>query len=117
MGNDLSSTIAFPANVLFGSTFSSLASPAFPNCEPTGIVSPFFSASATSGRACRFENSPFLSVQSGLKKANALLNAHFALSATSEVYAEGAWTRTENSYTTQPVPLSEIIANPNFPRP
>ena len=112
MNNDLSSTIAFPANVLYGATFSSLASPAFPNCGPTGIVSPFFSASATSGRACRFENSPFLSVQSGLKKENVLLNLHFALSGTTELYAEGAWTRTENSYITQPVPLSEATQLP-----
>ncbi|HET7401371.1 MAG TPA: TonB-dependent receptor plug domain-containing protein, partial [Usitatibacter sp.] len=36
--NDLSSTIAFPGNILFGPTFTRLASPAFPNCGPTSVV-------------------------------------------------------------------------------
>ena len=113
MNNDLSSTIAFPANVLYGASYSNLASPAYNDCGPTGIVSPFFNGSATSGRACRFENSPFLSVQSGSKKTHALLNLHYALSGSSEVYAEGSFVRTEFTYTTQPVPISQQTALPS----
>src|SRR4051812_13625377 len=111
--NDLSSTIAFPANVLYGAAFSNLASPNYNDCGPIGIVSPFFNGSATSGRACRFENSPFLSVQSQSEKWHALLNMHYALNAGTEVYSELSWVRTETTYHTQPVPISQQTALPS----
>jgi iron complex outermembrane recepter protein len=111
-GNDLSSTIAFPGNILFGSTFGSLASPAFPNCAPTGIVSPFFVGNAATGRACRFENSPFLSVLPSQEKTHALLNARYVVSGAMEAYLETGVTRTKFEYHTQPVPISEATALP-----
>jgi hypothetical protein len=51
-----------------------------PSSVPTGrsratstwasaTISPFFIGNANSGTACRFENSPFLSVQSGLARS------------------------------------------------
>src|SRR5258706_4319174 len=110
--NDLSSTIAFPGNILFGPGFARLASPAFPNCGPTGIVSPFFIGNVSSGQACRFENSPFLSVSPEIEKKYFLANARYALSSASEVYLETAFTRTATRYTTQPVPISEATALP-----
>jgi iron complex outermembrane receptor protein len=110
--NDLSSTIAFPGNILYGSTFGRFSSPAFPNCEPTGIVSPFFIGNVNSGTACRFENSPFLSVQSGLEKTHVLLNASFRVSSAAEAYFESGFTRNKISYTTQPVPISEATTLP-----
>ncbi|HEY4999195.1 MAG TPA: TonB-dependent receptor plug domain-containing protein, partial [Usitatibacter sp.] len=114
--NDLSSTIAFPGNILFGPTFARLASPAFPNCGPTGIDSPFFDGNATSGLACRFENSPFLSVQPEMEKKYFMANGHYRLSNTAEAYAEVGFTRTAFRYTTQPVPITEgtalIASNP-----
>ncbi len=110
--NDLSSTIAFPGNILYGPTFARLASPAFPNCGPTGIVSPFFIGNVNSGQACRFENSPFLSVQPEAEKKYILANGHYMMSAQSEAYAELAFTRTASRYTTQPVPISEATALP-----
>ena len=105
--NDLSSTIAFPGNILNGPTFSRLASPAFPNCGPTGIDSPFFDGNATSGTACRFENSPFLSVAPEMEKKYVMANGHLRLTNRMEAYAEAAFTRTAFRYTTQPVPISE----------
>ena len=111
-GNDLSSTIAFPGNILFGSTFGQLASPAFPDCGPIGIVSPFFIGNAASGRACRFENSPYLSVQSGQEKTHALLNLRYFVSSAMEAYVETGFTRTKFEYFTQPVPISEATALP-----
>ncbi len=110
--NDLSSTIAFPGNILSGPTFARLSSPAFPNCAPTGIDSPFFDGNATSGTACRFENSPFLSVLPELEKKYILVNGRLRLSNAAEVYAEAAFTRNAARYTTQPVPISEATALP-----
>ena len=106
-GNDLSSTIAFPGNILYGPTFGRFASPAFPNCGPIGVVSPFFNGNVNSGQACRFENSPYLSVQSGQEKTNALLNLRYFVSSAMEAYVETGFTRTKFEYTTQPVPISE----------
>jgi iron complex outermembrane recepter protein len=110
--NDLSSTIAFPGNILSGPTFARLSSPAFPNCGPTGIDSPFFDGNATSGLACRFENSPFLSVQPEIEKKYVLANGRLTLSSAAEAYVETAFTRTDSRYTTQPVPISEATALP-----
>ena len=110
--NDLSSTIAFPGNILFGPNFARLASPAFPNCGPTGIVSPFFIGNVSSGQACRFENSPFLSVSPEIEKKYVLANGRYMLSTAAEVYLETAFTRTATRYTTQPVPISEATQLP-----
>jgi len=110
--NDLSSTIAFPGNILFGPNFSRLSSPAFPNCAPTGIVSPFFIGNATSGTACRFENSPFLSVLPQSEKTWAMFNARYVFSERAEWYLETGYTRTKFEYNTQPVPISEATAIP-----
>ena len=111
-GNDLSSTIAFPGNILYSSTFGRLASPAFPNCGPTGIVSPFFNGNVTSGQACRFENSPFLTVQSGVETKHAILNGRLRLTSAVEGYFEGGYTQNKIAYATQPVPISEATALP-----
>lgn len=110
--NDLSSTIAFPGNILSGPTFARLSSPAFPNCGPTGIVSPFFIGNANSGSACRFENSPFLSVAPEFERKYGMLNGHYLVNNNVEAYFELAYTRTSNTYNTQPVPISEATALP-----
>ncbi len=111
--NDLSSTIAFPGNILFGSRFTSLASPAFPNCGPFSIVSPFFTNSATSGRACRFENSPYLSIQPQTENKFAMANGTVRLRGGLEAYFEAGYTRNEVEYQTQPVPIAENTALPS----
>ena len=110
--NDLSSTIAFPGNILFGPTFARLSSPAFPNCGPTSIDSPFFDGNATSGTACRFENSSFLSVLPAMEKKYILANGRLRITSSLEAYAEAAFTRTSFNYTTQPVPILEGTALP-----
>jgi iron complex outermembrane receptor protein len=111
-GQDLSSTIAFPGNILYGPTFGRFSSPAFPNCPPTGIVSPFFIGNVNSGTACRFENSPFLSVQAGQEKIYGMINARYMISANMEAYVETGYTKNKFDYTTQPVPISEGTALP-----
>jgi iron complex outermembrane receptor protein len=113
--NDLSSTIAFPGNILFGPTFTRLASPAFPNCGPTSVVVPLQTNPASSN-ACRFENSPFLSVQPEIETKTAIFNARYAVTAQMQAFLEAEYTRNDVSYTTQPVPLSEAtILPPNNP--
>jgi iron complex outermembrane receptor protein len=111
--NDLSSTIAFPGNIVFGSSFTSLASPAFPDCGPNSIVSPFFIGNAASGRACRFENSPFLSVQPEQVNKFGMLNGRLRFSKDVEGYFESSYVRNEVTYTTQPVPIAENTALPS----
>lgn len=105
--NDLSSTIAFPGNILFGPNFARLASPAFPDCGPTSIVSPFFIGNVNSGRACRFENSPFLSVEPEQENKFAMLNARLRLTSSVDAYFEGGYSRNDVRYATQPVPVAE----------
>ena len=109
--NDLSSTIAFPGNILFGPTFTRLASPAFPNCGPTSVVVPLQTNPASSN-ACRFENSPFLSVQPEIETKSAILNVRYAVSAQMQAFLEAEYTRNDVRYTTQPVPLSEATILP-----
>ena len=109
--NDLSSTIAFPGNILFGPTFTRLASPAFPNCGPTSVVVPLQTNPASSN-ACRFENSPFLSVQPEIETRSAIFNLRYAVSAQMQAFLEAEYTRNDVRYTTQPVPLSEATILP-----
>ncbi|HUL56073.1 MAG TPA: TonB-dependent receptor [Usitatibacter sp.] len=112
MNNDLTSTIAFPGNILSGPTFGKLSSPAFPNCGPTSLVSPFFLTNANSGQACRFENSPFLSVLPEFERYYFMGNGSYQVSPNVVAYGELGYTRTANTYNTQPVPLSEATALP-----
>ncbi len=110
--NDLSSTIAFPGVVLYGPGFSRIATPSFPDCGPDSFVSPLNLSNPNSGHACRFENSPFLSVQSGERQKHALLNARYRFSPALETYLETAYVRNETSYVTQPVPVAENTSLP-----
>jgi iron complex outermembrane recepter protein len=110
--NDLTSTIAFPGNILSGPTFARLSSPAAPNCGPTSLISPFFVTNANSGNACRFENSPYLSILPEFERYYVLGSAAYRLNADVTAYGEFGYTRTANTYNTQPVPLSEATALP-----
>ncbi|HEY2628217.1 MAG TPA: TonB-dependent receptor [Usitatibacter sp.] len=111
--NDLTSTIAFPGNILSGPTFARLSSPAAPNnCGPTSLLSPFFITNANSGNACRFENSPYLSLLPEFERYYVLGSASYQVNANVTAYGEFSYTRTANTYNTQPVPLSEATALP-----
>jgi iron complex outermembrane recepter protein len=111
--NDLTSTIAFPGNILSGPTFARLSSPQFANgCGPNSLISPFFLTNANSGQACRFENSPYLSVLPEFERYYLMGNGSFQINANLTAYAELGYTRTATTYNTQPVPLSEATALP-----
>ena len=109
-GNDLGSTFAFPGNILNGPTFARLTSPSFPNCGPLSYASTLLAGSASTGRACRFENSLFLSIQPALDSKFGIATGHLRLTSAIDAYFEANFTRNKFSYTTQPVPVGSDSA-------
>jgi iron complex outermembrane receptor protein len=109
-GNDLGSTFAFPGNILNGPTFGRLTSPAFPNCGPLSYASVLLASNANTGRACRFENSLFLSIQPALDNKFGFASGHMRLTSAMDAYFEANYTRNKFSYTTQPVPIGSDSA-------
>jgi iron complex outermembrane recepter protein len=109
-GNDVTSSFAFPANVAVfpappkGSPTT--INPAVGNCAPS-LNDVNFPAQ------CRFDNSPYDSVQPDTKKGNGLLNAHYQISDTTQLYAEASFAHVETETQVQPVPLS--FQNPLLP--
>jgi iron complex outermembrane receptor protein len=109
-GNDVTSSFAFPANI---AVFPAPAkgkpttiNPAVGNCAPS-LNDVNFPAQ------CRFDNSPFDSVQPDTKKGNGYLNAHYQISDTTQLYAEASFAHVETLTQVQPVPLS--YQNPLLP--
>jgi iron complex outermembrane receptor protein len=108
-GNDVTSSFAFPANIaVFPTTAGkpTTINPAVGNCAPSLNDSNF-------PAQCRFDNSPFDSVQPDTKKGNALLNAHYQITDTTQLYAEANFAHVETLTQVQPVPLS--FQNPLLP--
>jgi len=108
-GNDVTSSFAFPANIaVFPTTVGkpTTINPAAGNCAPS-INDINFPAQ------CRFDNSPYDSVQPDTKKGNGFLNAHYQISDTTQLYAELAFAHVETLTQVQPVPLS--FQNPLLP--
>jgi iron complex outermembrane recepter protein len=109
-GNDVTSSFAFPANIA--------VFPAPPKGQPT-TINPAVGACAPSlndvnfPAQCRFDNSPYDSVQPDVKKGNGLLNAHYQLTDTTQLYAEASFAHVETLTQVQPVPLS--YQNPLLP--
>ncbi len=62
---------------------------------------------------CRFDNSPFDSLQPDTKKGNGLLSAHYQITDTTQLYAEASFAHVETLTQVQPVPLS--YQNPLLP--
>ena len=111
--NEVLSTISFPANVFaYGSgalrnPFLGTGALANPNgggdpCGPVSQVSPFRPT------ACRFDNSPFVSLVAKSEKANVLLNGTLKVSDGFEAFAETGFNQTRTTTTTQPVPVSSF---------
>jgi len=102
-GNDVTSSFAFPANIaVFPAPAKGLPTtinPGVGNCAPS-LNDVNFPAQ------CRFDNSPFDSVQPDTKKGNGLLNAHYQISDTTQLYAELSFAHVETLTQVQPVPLS-----------
>ena len=110
-GNDVTSSFAFPANVAIpanavypkGSTRSPMAG----NCGPDSLNDKNYPTQ------CRFDNSPFDSVEPLQKKFSAYLNGSFELSSSSELYGNALFSQAKTTQWVQPVPLS--YGNPMVP--
>jgi iron complex outermembrane receptor protein len=109
-GNDVTSSFAFPANIA--------VFPAPPKGAPT-TINPAVGHCAPSlndinfPAQCRFDNSPYDSLQPDTKKGNGFLNAHYQITDTTQMYAELAFAHVQTLTQVQPVPLS--FQNPLLP--
>jgi iron complex outermembrane recepter protein len=109
-GNDVTSSFAFPANIA--------VFPAPAKGQPT-TINPAVGACAPSlndvnyPAQCRFDNSAYDSVQPDTKRGNALLNAHYQLTDTTQLYSQLNFAHVETLTQVQPVPLS--YQNPLLP--
>jgi len=97
--NDVTSSIAFPANVVLNNR-GTLGNPALPNCGPVSLVSPF------SSTRCTYDNSPFVSLQPEFEKASFMANGRMRLAGDAEAYFESGYTKNKITSTTQQVPLA-----------
>ena len=96
-GNDQTSSITFPANVLIG---TALRNPQLANCGPVSVLSPY------TPTRCSFDNSAYGSIQPYAKKFNVLSNGRLTLSQNAEAYYEASYTENRTTSSTQPVPLA-----------
>jgi len=110
-GNDVTSGFAFPANVaVFPTNPAPLGkgtqNPFAGNCAPSLNDVNFPSQ-------CRFDNSPYDSLQPDTKKGTANFSARYAVTDASQAYVEGSYSHVEQQTQVQPVPLS--YQNPLLP--
>ena len=103
-GNDVTSGFAFPANVAVPGVGT--RNPLTPNCAPTLYDTNF-------PQQCRFDNSPYDSLQPEVTKYGLSFNGSFAVTGTSQIYTEDNLSRVKTWTTVQPVPLS--YQNPLLP--
>jgi iron complex outermembrane receptor protein len=109
-GNDVTSGFAFPANVAIpanplvpkGATRSPLAG----NCAPSLNDVNF-------PTQCRFDNSPYDSLDPEVTKYAVNFNGELAVTGSSQLYTEDSFSRVKTWTTVQPVPLS--YQNPLLP--
>jgi iron complex outermembrane receptor protein len=99
-GNDVTSSFAFPANVALPG--KGTRNPGFPNCGPDSHNDVFFP------NQCRFDNSPFDSLQPEFKKVNVNFSGAFALTDASKLYSEASFSQVKTTTTVQPVPLAYL---------
>ncbi|HEY6927340.1 MAG TPA: TonB-dependent receptor [Steroidobacteraceae bacterium] len=100
-GNDVTSSFAFPANVAIpAARGGGTRNPMVPNCGPDSLADVNFPTQ------CRFDNSPFDSLQPEMNKVSFMLNGHAALTSTSQLYTDDSFSQVRTRTTVQPVPLS-----------
>ena len=104
-GNDVTSSFAFPANVAV--PVLGTRNPNTPACGPDSLFDLNFP------RQCRFDNSPFDSLQPEQRKINGYLTGARAISDSAQLYGEASYAQTQTTTFVQPVPLS--YQNPLLP--
>jgi iron complex outermembrane receptor protein len=103
-GNDVTSSFAFPANVaIFPTNAAPLGhgtqNPLVPNCAPS-------LSDVNFPTQCRFDNTPYDSLEPDQKKGSANFSGRYAVTDTSQIYAEGSFSHVETLSNFQSVPLS-----------
>lgn len=111
-GNDVTSSFAFPANVAIPAGNSvypkgSTQNPMAGNCGPDSLNDKNFPAQ------CRFDNSPFDSLEPLQKRGSLYVNGGFKLSDSSQLYGNALFSQNRTTQWEQPVPLS--YQNPMVP--
>jgi iron complex outermembrane receptor protein len=110
-GNDVTSALAFPANVVVPPNavhpHGALISPAAGNCAPTSINSKYYPTQ------CRFDNTPYDSLQPEQKRYNVYVNGAFRLTSSSQLYGNALFSQVNTTTYVQPVPLG--FFNPLLP--
>jgi iron complex outermembrane receptor protein len=110
-GNDVTSALAFPANVVVPPNpvhpKGALISPMAGNCQPYSDNSKYYPTQ------CRFDNSPYDSLQPEQKRYNAYLNGAFRLTDSSQLYGNALFSQVKTTTFVQPVPLGYF--NPLLP--
>jgi iron complex outermembrane receptor protein len=111
-GNDVTSVFAFPANVAIPAKNSvypkgSIRSPMAGNCGPYSLNDQYLPTQ------CRFDNSPYDSLEPLQKRLNVYVNGAFELTPATELYGNALFSQTKQTTWTQPVPLGYL--NPMVP--
>jgi iron complex outermembrane recepter protein len=96
-GNDVTSGFAFPANVAIPKIGT--RNPLIANCSPSLNDVNF-------PTQCRFDNSPYDSIQPEDRKISVSFNGALALTGTSQLYTQDSYSQVKTITTVQPVPLS-----------
>lgn len=110
-GNDVTSFFAFPANVLIPPNsvlpHGGVYNPEVGNCTPTSINDKNYPTQ------CRFDNSPYDSLQPKRSRYSAYLNGAYELTHSAQLYGNALFSQVRQRTYTQPVPLAFL--NPMLP--
>jgi iron complex outermembrane receptor protein len=110
-GNDVTSFFAFPANVLIPPNtvlpHGGVYSPEVGNCTPTSLND------ANYPTQCRFDNSPYDSLQPKRSRYSIILNGAYRLNDSTQLYGNVLFSQVRQTTYTQPVPLAFL--NPLLP--
>ncbi|MGH8162680.1 MAG: TonB-dependent receptor domain-containing protein, partial [Gammaproteobacteria bacterium] len=111
-GNDVTSSFAFPANVAIPAGNAvypkgSVRNPMAGSCGPDSLNDVNYPTQ------CRFDNSPFDSLEPMEKRYSVYLNGAFQLTPSSQLYANALFSEHQVTSVDQPVPLA--YANPMVP--
>jgi iron complex outermembrane recepter protein len=106
--NNGTSFHSFPANV-FSPDFSIGGNPSAPTCPaPYAINTPFDDGTGF----CSFDPSPLVTLLPGTERVSVMAAGRFALSASTELFAEASFTKSKQRVVIQPVPFSFAFALP-----
>ncbi len=105
---DRTSNTPFPASIVLPSNLA-LRSANYPNCGPFSLVSPLNPGN------CRYDNSPYVSLQPKSEQANLIVNARANIAQDTEAYLESSFTENKTTNTIQHVLINGTALTPTHP--